>query len=116
MINGSLDVLWGTNGYIWIQRSIKQGQQHDDTSMELAQLQEKLRQEHAQTPILLEERQALSRLKNAIECLRLVHCMVTPESAEAIYNQSLQQEMRPADMLLPDNVIQLTESSRNSKQ
>jgi exosome complex component RRP4 len=112
MISNTLDVLWGCNGNIWIQRKL---QMLEESEKELAQLQEKLRHEHAITPILPDERQSIARLRNAIECLRLVHCMVTPESAEVIYNKSVELSLRPADMLLPDNVIHLTESVRNSQ-
>jgi exosome complex component RRP4 len=112
MISNTLDVLWGCNGNIWIQRKLHM---LEESEKEMAQLQEKLRHEHAITPVLPDERQSISRLRNAIECLRLVHCMVTPESAEAIYNKSVELSLRPADMLLPDNVIHLTESVRNTQ-
>lgn len=112
MISNTLDVLWGCNGNIWIQRKL---QMLEESEKEMAQLQEKLRHEHAITPVLPDERQSISRLRNSIECLRLVHCMVTPESAEAIYNKSVELSLRSADMLLPDNVIHLTESVRNSQ-
>jgi exosome complex component RRP4 len=112
MISNTLDVLWGCNGNIWIQRKL---QLLEESEKEMAQLQETLRHEHSMTPVLPDERQSISRLRNAIECLRLVHCMVTPERAEAIYNKSVELPLRPADMLLPDNVIQLTESVRNSQ-
>jgi len=111
MINNSLDVLWGTNGNIWIQRKLKE--EGDDTK-DLADLQEQLRQEHAKTPVMPDLRQSIARLRNSIECLRLVHAMVTPENAETIYNRSVEQSLRPSEMLVPDNVIRLTESCRNS--
>lgn len=111
MINNSLDVLWGTNGNIWIQRKLKE--EGDDTK-DLADLQEQLRQEHAKTPVMPDLRQSIARLRNSIECLRLVHAMVTPENAETIYNRSVEQSLRPSEMLVPHNVIRLTESCRNS--
>jgi hypothetical protein len=40
--------------------------------------------------------------------------MVTPEYAEEIYNASVQLLLKPAEMLLPDNVIRLTEPCWNS--
>jgi exosome complex component RRP4 len=113
MINDSLDVLWGTNGSIWIQRKLKTAGGEDANN--LADLQEQLRQEHANTPVLPDERQAIARLRNAIECLRLVHSMVTPEHAEEIYNHGIELSLKPAQMLLPENIIRLTEKCRNSK-
>lgn len=110
MINSTLDVLWGTNGNIWIQRKLKET--GGDEANNLADLQEQLRQEHAKTPVLPDERQAIARLRNAIECLRLVHSMVTPEFGEEIYNRSLTFGLSPSQMLLPQNVVSLTEICR----
>jgi len=112
MINNTLDVLWGTNGSIWIQRKLKE--MGGDEANNLAYLQEQLRQEHAKTPVLPDERQAIARLRNAIECLRLVHSMVTPEFAEEIYNRSVTFGLSPSQMLLPQNVVSLTEICRQS--
>jgi exosome complex component RRP4 len=106
-----LDVLWGTNGYIWIQRKLPLSQQSAEE--DLAERQEELRKEHAATPVDYEERQAICRFRNAIECLRLVHCLVSPENVQAIYEQS--KNLRPADMLHPQNIIELTASLRQSK-
>lgn len=129
MINNTLDVLWGTNGNIWIQRRLKTAQEgttdgnmniinndndNNNKGVEQAEVEEKLRQEHARTPVELEERVVIARLRNAIECLRFVHCMVTPDRAENIYKQSLEQGIRPADMLQAENIIRLTESCRKN--
>lgn len=117
MIDNTLDVLWGTNGNIWIQRKLNSSStsnqnNDDDTTKDLADLQEQLRQEHANTPVLPDERQSIARLRNAIECLRLVHSLVTPEFAQEIYNKSIELSLRPYQILLADNVIRLTESFR----
>jgi exosome complex component RRP4 len=112
LINDTLDVLWGTNGNIWIQRHLQQ--QGGDDTKDLADLQEQLRQDHAKTPVLPDERQSMARLRNAIECLRLVHCMVTPEQAETIYQKSVELALKPAEMMQADHVLQLTESCRNN--
>ena len=114
MINDTLDALWGCNGYIWIQRKLPSPSQ--DSEKELALLQEQLRKEHADTPVTVEERQSMARLKNAIECLRIVHCMVTPESAELIYEASVQKGMNPAQMMIPENVIELTSFVRRETE
>jgi exosome complex component RRP4 len=107
------EVLWGCNGYIWIQRKLPE----DDSAMEttgagqeLAERQERRRREHAEQPYSIEDRQALARLRNSIECLRMVHALVSSESVEIIYNAS--GTMPPSQMLLPENVILLTQSTR----
>lgn len=112
MINDRLDVLWGTNGNIWIQRKLKTAGGDDGNN--LADLQEQIRQQHASTPVLPDERLAIARLRNSIECLRLVHSMVTPEFSDEIYSRSIELSMKPAEMLLPENVVRLTENCRNS--
>jgi exosome complex component RRP4 len=112
LVDSTLDVLWGTNGAVWIQRKMKE--QGGDDAKDLANLQEQLRQEHATTPVDPDIRRSIARLRNSIDCLRLVHAMVTPENSEAVYKKSLALDLKPAMMLLPDNVIRLTESCRDA--
>ena len=133
MINNTLDVLWGTNGKIWIQRRLKTFEEYEaggggnnmsmDTTAnnndagggnksERSEIEELIRQEHSATPTTLEERLSIARVRNAIECLRLVYCMVTPENVETVYEQSIALNMKPSDMLSADNIIQLTALSR----
>jgi exosome complex RNA-binding protein Rrp4 len=94
MINNTLNVLWGTNGNIWIQRKLKE--EREDAN--LAKLQEQLQQEHTNTPVMPDEQLSIARLRNLIECMRLVHYMVTPEYAEEIYNASVQLLLKPTKM------------------
>ena len=110
LINNTLDVLWGTNGLIWIQRALQTS--GGDDAKDLAELQEDLRRQHATTPTLPDQRQSIARLRNAIECLRLVHSMVTPELAESIYHKSIERGWSPFEMLQPEKVLQLTEECR----
>ena len=116
---GQLDVVWGTNGIVWIQRkmsslpSAQQSQsQQSSGDVRDEHRHEQLRREHADTPLLKEDRLAIARLKNSIECLALVHAMITPEHVEAIYKKSLADNLRPAEMLHPDRVLQLTQLTR----
>ncbi|CAB9519195.1 complex component RRP4 [Seminavis robusta] len=110
-----VDVVWGVNGQIWIQRKLSalQGYHNNVAQAENDRDEdrhERLRQEHASTPLLQDDRMAVARVRNAIECLAMVHAMVTPEHVETVYRQS--SHLRPADMLLPDNVIALTACTR----
>jgi exosome complex component RRP4 len=115
-----VDVLFGTNGNIWIQRKMSSlesaKKSSDDNSTErgsiMNEVQEKIRHEHATSPIMIEDRLAIARIRNSIECLRLVHAMITPESVEAVYKESEAQQIRPADMMHPDTVLRLTASRR----
>lgn len=103
-----LDVLWGTNGCIWIQRKLPLSQQSPEE--DLAERQEELRKEHAAIPVNFEERQAICRFRNAIECLRLVQIMVSPENVQTVYE--LSKHLRPAEMVHPQNIIELTATLR----
>lgn len=128
LLDDTLDVLWGTNGVIWIQRSMKE-QEHDgqrrSTAAEdnntnnnniskdlMADLQEQIRRDHATTPVPPETRRSIARVRNSIECLRLVHAMVTPERVEAIYRASLELNLTPSQLLWPDHTIRLTQEIR----
>ena len=129
MINNKIDVLWGVNGNIWLQRAVgsSSGSNDDKTpdasastsaSDTIADLQEKMRLEHSTTPISLEIRCILARLRNSIECLRIVHTMCTPENTESVYYKSLQLETtmhttQISNMLLPENIIVLTNEFRS---
>ena len=103
-----MTLLLGTNGYIWIQRSL--AEKNDDAP--LAEHQEKIKLQHAETPVLPDERQAIARMRNTIDCLRMTHIMVTQENIEAIYKASIEKGMMLSAMLHPDNIIQLTEALR----
>jgi len=105
---GNMDVLWGTNGYIWIQRKLPDTPQQDNKEAPLADIQEKLRKQHANEPVLPDERQAIARLGNSIDCLKMIYAMVTPESVEKVYRESINQQVQIQDMLRPDVVVSLT--------
>jgi exosome complex component RRP4 len=101
-----MTVLWGTNGYLWIQRKLPE----ENTT--LPEVLERLKQQHASTPLMIEERRNIARLRNSISCLSMVHAMVTPESVERVYQAS--SNIKVGDMLRPDVVLQLTAFSRTT--
>jgi len=130
-----IDVLIGCNGGIWIQRSMpKVGESgpssvddnggngdvnrtgtvvEEDTSAPLAETLQKIRKWHASTPVLPDERENIVRVRNAIECLRMVHCYVTPDNIMKVYEAS--KAVGLGDMTRPDITLMLTEGTR-SKQ
>eukprot|EP00538_Stauroneis_constricta_P001239 CAMPEP_0119557632 /NCGR_PEP_ID=MMETSP1352-20130426/9248_1 /TAXON_ID=265584 /ORGANISM="Stauroneis constricta, Strain CCMP1120" /LENGTH=302 /DNA_ID=CAMNT_0007604769 /DNA_START=41 /DNA_END=949 /DNA_ORIENTATION=- len=116
MVDDVVDVLWGTNGNIWIQRRLggESSTDENETNKDLADLQEHLRKKHASTPVTIEERQAISRLRNSIECLNLVHAMVTPENAEKVFKRSIELNLLPFDMMNPSRIIELTSNLEES--
>ena len=114
---GDVDVLLGLNGGIWIQRSVPAEWEESiradqDERAPLAETLQKLRHRHASTKVSRSMRETIARVRNSIECLRLVHCQLTPESIELVAKASLDEGVRVADMLLPEWVVKLTEGTR----
>merc|ERR1711865_629838 len=117
----------GVNGNIWLQRSMTNPNDENTTTTRskqrrtsdegatIADVSEKLRQEHAATPVDVETRRTLARLRNVIICLRSVHTMCTPEHVEAVYHKSLNCGGRCIPiphMLYPETILVLTEEFR----
>merc|ERR1712176_1649510 len=106
---GNIDVYLGLNGGIWIQRTVPTEWENairaeQDESAPLAETLQKLRHRHATTRVSKSMRERIARVRNPIECLRLVHCRITPESIEIVAKASLDEGVRVADMLLPEFV------------
>jgi exosome complex component RRP4 len=112
-----VDVYLGLNGGIWIQRTIPSEWENairadQDERAPLAETLQKLRHRHATTRVSPSMRESIARVRNSVECLRLVHCQITPDSIEIVARASLDEGVRVADMLLPEMVIKLTEGTR----
>mmetsp|Transcript_19167 Transcript_19167/g.30981 ORF Transcript_19167/g.30981 Transcript_19167/m.30981 type:complete len:125 (-) Transcript_19167:98-472(-) len=114
---GDVDVYLGLNGGIWIQRTVPTEWENairadQDERAPLAETLQKLRHRHATTRVSRTMRESIARVRNSIECLRLVHCQITPDSIEIVAKASLQEGVRVADMLLPEWVVKLTAGTR----
>lgn len=114
---GDVDVYLGLNGGIWIQRTIPAAWENairadQDERAPLAETLQKLRQLHATTRVNPSTRESIARVRNSIECLRLVHCQITPDTIEMVAKASITEKVRVADMLLPEWVVKLTEGTR----
>ena len=90
-----MEVLLGCNGGIWIQRAMMELESSGSNgsgnsngnggdSVIMQEKVQEIRSKHAQQVMTLEERIVLARVKNAIEALKLVHCVVTPKNIEAV--------------------------------
>ena len=115
---GDVDVYLGLNGGIWIQRTVPSEWENairadQDERAPLAETLQKLRHRHATTRVSKSMRESIARVRNSVECLRLVHCQITPDSIEIVAKASLDEGVRVADMLLPQWVVKLTEGTRN---
>lgn len=70
-----MDVILGKNGFIWIARTIpeewrnKEGDVSDD-SQPVAEVLQALKNKHASTPIEIDERLRITRVRNCIQILR----------------------------------------------
>ena len=111
-----VDVHLGLNGGIWIQRSVAEWENSiradQDERAPLAETLQKLRHRHATTGVSRSMMESIARVRNSIECLRLVHCQITPDSIEIVARASLDEGVRVADMLLPQYVVKLTKGTR----
>ena len=137
--NIGVDVLIGCNGGIWIQRSMPKvggadsggggggsaasaagtgtttGAVDEDGAAPLADTLQQIRQRHAATPVLPDERENIVRVRNSVECLRLVHCYVTPDAIVKVYDEAIRMGLKVGDMMRPDMVLALTEPTREQK-
>ena len=107
-----VDMILGRNGFIWISRSIpaewKAGDVEDsEDGTPLAETLQRIKTRHATTPVLVEERSRISRVRNAIEVLRITESIISPESIAAIYRKSEELSMSPMNMLLAESILAL---------
>ena len=134
-----VDVLIGCNGGIWIQRAMPKvgdagaggvaaaaaagegggnggsangGAVDEDGAAPLAETLQRIRQRHAATPVLPDERQNIVRVRNSVECLRLVHCFVTPDTIRTVYDESLKLGLKVGEMMRPQYILAVTEPTR----
>mmetsp|Transcript_22389 Transcript_22389/g.21522 ORF Transcript_22389/g.21522 Transcript_22389/m.21522 type:complete len:346 (-) Transcript_22389:60-1097(-) len=129
-----IDVLLGCNGGIWIQRTIPQewiqrAQRQakkesmgttvvDEEAMEenaapLVETYTQLRTWHQQASTTPDERAAIARVRNAIQALAQVHTFITPQHITDIVQTSIQNNLQISHMMLPHNIVLLTECTRN---
>mmetsp|Transcript_56928 Transcript_56928/g.66541 ORF Transcript_56928/g.66541 Transcript_56928/m.66541 type:complete len:353 (+) Transcript_56928:78-1136(+) len=113
-----VDVLLGKNGFVWLQRTIPSEWQ---TSMQksveeidapLAETLQKLRQRHAATEVLPDERETICRVRNSIEALRMVHCGITPQTIMSVYSKSIKSQIELRDMLTSEGIVTITQPTR----
>lgn len=104
-------ILLALNGYVWIQRNTPLETPTQTHEISTSSALEQQRKEHAEMSYTTSERQELARLRNVVVCLRQTLSEVTPEAIEEVYEAS--QHTNVSDMLLPANVVRLTECRRN---
>lgn len=109
-----VDIILGANGYIWITRSTPKEWTEDtndvDEAVPLAETLQRIRQRHAETPILGDERLKIARVANAVNVLRSTHSVISAESIQRIYSRSIELGMAPKDMLQSSSILRLIES------
>ena len=114
----NIDILLGTNGWIWIQRSIPQQWkvtlEGDDESRPLAQTLQLLQRRHASTSLLPDERENVARVRNIIEALKLLYIEISPD----IILQSIRllKDVKVVDILSNDVMLNLSNDLRRTKE
>ena len=110
-----IDIILGKNGYIWITRTIPDDwkiQEGDvDDTTPLAETLQKLQQNHILTPILIDERLRIVRVRNSIEILSKSFITITPQTIAKVYVQSESLKIAPKDMI--SNIDLLTQQFLN---
>lgn len=108
-----IEVLLGCNGGIWIQKALVE-LENLGTETPLPEVVQSIRSNHAETPLLLDERRVVARVRNAVEALKLVQCQISPENIEKVVKVSaIDLAIDVKDMLKPDAVVRITQCTRN---
>lgn len=128
-----IDVLLGCNGGIWIQRTIPQEwiqraqrdakreqmgtamvdeEPMEENAAPLAETYTQLRTWHQQTSTTPVQRDAISRVRNAIKALAQVYTFITPQHITDIVHTTIQNKIQISHMLLPHNIVLLTKNTR----
>ena len=114
----NIDILLGTNGWIWIQRTIPQQWkvtlEGDDESRPLAQTLQLLQRRHASTSLLPDERENVARVRNIIEALKLLYIEISPD----VILQSIRflKDVKVMNILSNDVMLNLSNELRGSKK
>ena len=88
----------------------------EDGGAPLAETLQGIRQRHAATAVLPDERERIARVRNSVECLRMVHCFVAPDTIRLVYDESLRLGLKVGEMMRPDQVLAVTEPTRARSQ
>ena len=97
-----VDVIIGRNGHIWITRTApdewKAREGDADDLVPLAETLQALRQRHANTPLLPDERLKLARVRNCLLLLAAHDVVVSPDSLLAVYQKSVDLGLEPREL------------------
>lgn len=108
-----IDLILGRNGFIWISRCIpeewKAQEEDPDDVTPLAETWMRLKARHAETPMLLDDVSKIARVRNSIDVLSRVQAQIYPATIIKLYRRSETLQMPIKDMLLPSNIMLLTE-------
>eukprot|EP01084_Bolivina_argentea_P116715 207327_1 len=110
LLVAKVDVIIGTNGFIWITRtggvictttskSDGWGGNAEEIMSQDAESIERRRKEHNSSPILGDDRIRICRVRNSIVVLRMANTIITPESILHVYNRSIEAKLPPSQML-----------------
>lgn len=103
-----IDVILGKNGYIWITRSIPESWKQESDDMRdditpLAETLQRIRVKHSETPLTVEERLKVVRVRNSIVAISKSansvgagsNITVSPDTIMSVYEKSLKLSFLP---------------------
>lgn len=105
-------VIFGMNGFVWVGPAAALTAEAD--AMDLDDAQRAAASDAPAVDVPPHVRERTCRVRNAIVVLDSLFMPVAAAPVQALYEQSLQAGMPPADMLLPDNVLLLADKLRAS--
>ena len=73
----------------------------------LAKTLQRLNQRHAQTPLLVSERQKVARVHNSIKILAGLNVQLDPSIISTVYEQSIELDISPPAMFYAENTAKI---------
>jgi exosome complex component RRP4 len=110
-----VEVLLGCNGGIWIQRAMMDLEEMTESGSVILEAVQKIRSDHANKQVTVEERVVIARVRNAIEALKIVYCRITTENILMVMKATADIGCSVVDMLKPEVIQQITECTRRHK-
>ncbi|GMH86418.1 hypothetical protein TrST_g5565 [Triparma strigata] len=107
-----IDVLLGCNGWCWIQRHVDL----DNRGVEVITVEEieRIKKRHGTTTCDDSVKEDLTRVKNAIEILKICFRYVNKSTITVVYKKSLELGLSTDDMMRGENIIACSAGTRNA--
>ena len=118
-----VSMVFGNNGYVWLYPTADpvgaaptpHSALPEETELLVVAGDQSATKPTMDTATKVELRQRMSRLRNSIEALAQQNVGIYPATVNAVYQASIKHSVAPKDILLPTNIVRLTDPARDSK-